>query len=86
MACETRSDLGGSWEVGNGGYSDWKPGSGLMGFELGFDTVPSHVLRCLSDHVLPHPLLLPVRSRIDLSMLLYSAGDWPVRGLREPTE
>jgi len=44
------------------------------------------MLRCPSDHVVPYPLLLPVRSRIALSMLLYGAGDWPVRDLREPSE
>jgi hypothetical protein len=44
------------------------------------------MLRCFSDHVVLHPLLLPLRSRIALSMRLYGAGDWPVRDLREPFE
>ena len=47
---------------------------------LNLTAVAGFVLRCLSDHVLLSLLLSPAHSRIALSMLLYGAGDWPVRG------
>jgi hypothetical protein len=58
----------------------------LVPWPLPFDRSLALMLRCPSDHVRPHPLLLPVHSCIDLSMLLYHAGDWPVRGLENHPE
>ena len=46
---------------------------------LGFEKSPV-LLRCPSDHASLHLLLSPDCSGIALSMLLYGAGDWPVRG------
>jgi hypothetical protein len=52
----------------------------IIGAPPGLTAPAGFVLRCLSDHVLLSLLLSLAHSRIALSMLLYGAGDWPVRG------
>jgi hypothetical protein len=55
-------------------------------WSLGFERPPSDVLRCPSDHARFHLLLSPRCSGIEVSMLLYEAGDWPVRGRETHTD